>query len=630
MRKAITLLAAVLIASSALAYASPSFKYPRHADPSTFGLGLDPFTYASLLSQVGSYVLFEDYESAAKVLKILVSSKAIPPGLRPIYDMYNSLHDLMVKYVQNATSERDLALSEYLRANFTGAKYHAERALYYLAKANITLSRLETLNREVSRRFGVPIAYLEKVCSVYREKISREYEIVRGLLENIEKSVVVKLLPTKLRISVDRDAVYVGDELHVYGRLTDNASRPIPGRAVVVTVYLGTKKLSRYAVTDDEGFFNATFTIPYDYTASEAVVQAFYSPAGEDAMVYGASASNKVRVKVLFYKVSVQVIPHPTQATPGSTIELEILASCNDPSVKEVDALLYVFGTNMTVKLACGARTVVEIKVPYGIREGYYDVIVAGGGYWRYAPFRASAEIYVYRLPTRIEEVTVPQYLAVGFAQQVSVRVWAPANVGGVLHIYVGEREVFRENITANSRVTALIAPPVTMFTGYKKLTVVVDFDEPYRDVKFETTVLVLNIFDIVVIVLALSMICIRIASFIMREEEMTSFMAEYMRLKHTPPKLPKVKTSEAELPPVREYVSIVKLLEDRYGLRIYSWETLREFSDRVCRTVSDICSGFKKLTLLTEAVVYGRKRVGDELRKISQELVRWLSRGKG
>ncbi len=293
----------------------------------------------------------------------------------------------------------DIALLRQYAARSRLAEAAALRARLAadIERARAELDRLESAVTAAGREFAVMAAPPGSDLRQAYDDALTEIDRLRRLLDTHEKLSLDSLPPaspalrsTAISLEVTPAAAFVGDAVGISGRLTAGPE-PLAGRRVELLVD-GVPCLD--LITDADGIYRGTFTVPYRYVAA-LHLQALYYPGAADAGGYLAALSSGFMLDVLFYRTRLEITP-AVEGYPGRTTAVGGRLSYEGSPAPRRPLEIYLDDSYIATWPAGGAFTG-ELKLAAGTATGSHVLTVSAAGYGRYGPAVTSVVLRVSR-----------------------------------------------------------------------------------------------------------------------------------------------------------------------------------------------------------------------------------------
>lgn len=542
------------------------------------------------------------------------------------------------------------------------------QALLCLTKANVTLGELEDAAVQLASALHASSSPLQKGIEDVRALIEYYLMLIRKMqaevllmklqrgeevddeeleellgeeeLEKLLEEVLEELLgedateevlkggnATVLHIEADRSEALIGTSVNISGSLTTVNGLGLQGRTVFL-LFDGVRV--EEAVTDVEGDFSRSVTVPYVYKDSGAIT-AVYWPKGTDVGVFAPSISNTVLLRLLYY-TPVLAVECPRQVYPGLTLSVSGNLSFEREALPDFKIVVAGFGGLLQTVTDPDGRFSRNLSVPADTPIGNATVRVEAFAKGVYGPVRGEWNVEVARLSSELQ-VNAPPWIFSGSRVNVEGRVTvkgAPLN-GCRVVLETGGRLVSTRSLE-DGCFKASVDLPLAMFTARYTYSVTASPEEPWVEPSTASRdVFVFNVFTLVG-----APVCFGVAVFYTFRRVDWSHVR-----KREEPVEGEVPQPEADLQSRVRSVRKLNSLKDFYwrAVKLISWitgrsllpsQTIREYLEGVRDGLGKLrYSVFESLSRLYERWLYGApvKPDLDAARNLLQRLREMLKR---
>lgn len=608
------ILLALLVTSTVFAY---GVTIPRHLDPLSL-IKDDPLPVPLFDLYLSIYQSISDgyYEQAIALIDYLEDVPA-SDSARESLDEYNVLLRLVIQDLSNTESEIDEAYGYLAWLQESQASASLDAAYPYLESAGLTIDILSDQSIYIGGVLeGSPSILLEGTGEVSEFVAELERQIEEGYLEvgAIRDRRLEGLEDTGIVLRVDEREPWVGESLTVNGSLSTIESG------------LGDKNIELYldnallagVVTNGEGGFSCTFSVPYRYE-DKSVIVAIYRPVEGDADYYSPSRQEVIinprfMEPQLRFNTSRGVYPGKTYSVYG---ELSIFGEPLEGFMGQVETTWSSTG----VLFDEDGVFEVDYEVPGDVASGEYTLNVVCFANMRYSHIRQSLSLNVSRVPLKI--TLDDSFLLSTNKVTVNGRLESPVGVNGSLIVVeLGDTTV--SGYSENQEFHVVVPRSLVAPSGQSIVSVSAYPVESWVEASsISEQVLTVNLFSTLSLFLLLIILIVRHATRVQLTEKPAS-------------KEEQVVLDEPEVPEsisggfagvYRRAVNIVRGLS---GCLIKPSHTIREVLDIVKpRIVENVYRVFREISIRYERWVYGPSKSEDpdsfelfleELREKSEE----------
>jgi len=319
-----------------------------------------PDTAVRVLDKVGlllSYVHINNlasksqFQSARDALTEM-SNANIPASIRHIIDQYNSLYQKLFTTLDNLESLLNEASVLLSRSQINEARQRLDNAGSNIRNANSLLKDTKAATDSLSGQLGfLDTSATNQLTQSYHrlvDSIKRLKDVIdklTGLRESLTEryTQMTKLTPTELSMDASPLTAFVGENITVSGRLSDN-STPLTQKAILLSLEYKTMKnvnkinipvtatANTTTATGFDGLYVANITVPYQYV-DNMTLTAIYEPSGTDIKNYLSSKSQPLTVNTLFYHTYLKVnMPQGLYREQPFTLSGEIISGYDNIS----------------------------------------------------------------------------------------------------------------------------------------------------------------------------------------------------------------------------------------------------------------------------------------------------------
>ena len=427
------------------------------------------------------------------------------------------------------------------------------------------------------------------------EDVDRLQDILSGVLDDEYLEIIgdildpLQLVRTQLELEVTPESVTVGESILVSGRLSA-ASGGLGGKRISLSI--GDREI--YLVTDLDGEFSGSITVPYIYE-NTTWVRCFYWPRGNDVQLYSPSSDSQ-QIDLVFFTPEIEF--QYSEAYPG---------------------LLW----NVTGRLSLDGIGLEGLTVMSGINGKTGSVVTDGSGYFDVSIRIGSAadgnlSASVVSLPYQVYSGTEEQFLVeiiyypLDFRVDVSSWVfsgafatldfWVESNgvpLDGCVITIRGEEDEVSYSEDGFSRVR--LYTEVGRLTGTSKYWVTAEPREPW----IESASLSGEFYVFNSVVIGASLVAGAAVFYLYRYRRR-------MAISQSEPVKPVLESIPMEVEPVTVgfsgiYTAVLRFISVLTGVNMRSSDTIREYISRVGSTLSEgLRGGFEELSFRYERWLYG------------------------
>ena len=278
------------------------------------------------------------------------------------------------------------------------------------------------------------IEKIRQLLNSYQNVLTGMLQSLENILENFDLSLDLPtslnslaeweailqgvLIPTNITLNVTPMAAFVGDKISFQGILNSREG-PLSGREVEIIL-----NGSSYGtvITEADGSYQGSLNLPYEYI-DEMSVQALYYPRGDDTGYYLSALSPAVDLKVLYYRVSLELMLKG-KSYPGR--ESDINGSfVYDGAVKPVSREIEIYFDDVwSASVVVGEIFSQQVMVPAATEIGQHILTVVVFAMGRYAPVIQSIPLQVIRADPVID-IENPRIIFMPGVTSISGRVYS-------------------------------------------------------------------------------------------------------------------------------------------------------------------------------------------------------------
>ncbi|MBN2238620.1 MAG: hypothetical protein JW712_02510 [Dehalococcoidales bacterium] len=442
---------------------------------------------------------------------------------------------------------------------------------------------------------------------------------VGELLEILDTDINESLIPVDINLEIEPVEYFVGEEVTFTGRLT-SGSKPLAAR--VITIVLdGEETVS--AETDDEGFFNGVFQLPYRYV-DQIEVRALYTPAGLDAGIYLAGMSPPVVLHILYYETMLDIYLDD-EAYPGYETGISGTISYGENPVPEINrkAAVYIDDT-WAANVTAGEVFTSQITLDPQIITGSHIVIVSVEAAGRYSPAMDTEVLEVTRV-TPFLDVEYPQTALIPGKFEISGRLYSPLGPLADTPVKITFGSYSKDILSDEAGYINTIVGTGLAFglIGKQDMVFLVEPEEPYYNtLDTRRSLLLINLLSSITIFVLLVLAGIYLPRKIRgrlvaarRERAKVFIPVISSELKSSPAKTVRIKPVEPEDEIRKEprekilnwYILVIRTIQKITSIFLSPQHTLREFAVEIRGYLGPLSQYFWEFTLTVEKLVYSR-----------------------
>ncbi len=570
---------------------------PRHVNPSEI-----PETSPNMVDLLSIYTIiidravFEDYVESLRNLDESMKTY-IPKDLKYIYDRFNELLRNEIDMLNTTKKYIDATELSIVLGLLQDARRNLSMATYTLAEANITYIELKESVKEFEKMFKIPGGQLTLKLSSLEKLILRYFNDVTSLSKKLEALKEAALEDTELKIWVDRENVWVGEEVKLSGFLRTLHGYQLIGR--MISIYLDGEKAGLLK-TGSNGFFTINLSTSNIYKP-EINIYAEYKPSGDDVGVYKTSRSNTVTVYLSYEQPLIYAEVSNRKVYPGQTIHIRGWVNTSLGRLPE-RIFLNAVGITLSKKLYDGSFDF-PLKIQETLEEGAYLIKLSTQASGIIAPSEKTLTIYVEKLPVNVTYLA-PAIVLAGGDITIIGRVTGLADQYNMplphskITINILDRQHFFYSDQAGY-FTASVNIPLTIMTGNLEIPIYIE-PQGYYYKKYLTSieVYVLNPLTILAPSIFLAIVLVYLIPLV------KEVGAEIVK-KPSPEIIGETYTIEV---PRREffYTVAAEMVGDATGVYVKGYETIREYLLKVRNILGEAYPIFEEISMLAERELYG------------------------
>jgi hypothetical protein len=292
-----------------------------HEDPNTTKNTIDSLSFITQYAEIFALMSQAKYDNASQLNQQL-SHITVPPDLSYIINKYNQLTQELITQLNTLETTLNNASTQLDQHQLKEARQTLDQAGTTVVKAQILLTDLKDATSTVTQKLGALAATagtklqqayttLQNMLNRLEALIDRYYELLSKTNQRYEQIQTEKLQSTTTTLNLNAQECFVGEYLTASGSLTSN-NQNLPNRAI--TILIDNTKIATTNTAAD-GTYKTSIQIPYKYVDS-INISAHYTPTDNDKNTYYSSTSPTIKIKVLFYRTTLDV-SIPNTAYPG-------------------------------------------------------------------------------------------------------------------------------------------------------------------------------------------------------------------------------------------------------------------------------------------------------------------------
>lgn len=464
-------------------------------------------------------------------------------------------------------------------------------------------------------------------------------ETLEKLAATIDLSGVLtaeSLLPTDVTLKIDRQAAYVGENIHFEGMLTSEGEA-LAGRDIDILLN-GFPWMT--TTTETNGNYEDILSVPYRYFP-DVNVQVLFYPRGEDVNRYISSYSPEVRLGLLFYNTQLEVKVED-MAYPGlkTTVTGEFDYGPSPPP-EERRAEIYLDDVLIS-EFDTGKEFSQNIRIPPELDAGEHVLTISAEATGRYSPVVASTVLNITKVAP-ILDIDTPTILVVPGAIKLKGRIYSdlspPTDTSIIMEFNKSEVEL---NISQDGTFDTRIGVGMGLgLIGSQELTVRVIPQEPWhRSFTARRNIVTINAVNcgaILVLLAVLGILLPRISRGRVRAPSAMTISPEpdayheQQRESTTLAVFPENNDGNEGDPRSRAfrwYLLAVRLVQRVTGFLPRPQQTLREFARETSRVLGPTGKYFQELTGIVERLLYSHQTATEEDAEKSKQLCKGIEDG--
>lgn len=437
-----------------------------HEDPSAVK-GDSEIALPVLLHYAGVLSLIADSKfSDAKSLmdELNIDEAAIPDDIKYIMRRCNGfLSDLSVRLdrLDDVLVEAGSYLDDMDLANASASLTEARRLV---TRCQSILNDIDGASQQLISLLGplagsIQVSELEEARQRLASGITglRDMEgVYQQLVEALEQQAG-EIVVTDLTLTLDKDHAWTGEVISIGGLLSGDKgdSGALAGKSISITI---NGEPLTIATTAGDGSYSVTLPMPFIYMP-EAVFQASYTPAGDDATKHLSCTSPESVLELSFYQTSLTMSVNNTQPFVGSLVNITGAITSPEEGGKGLSGRsIRILLDGLLVKTVISGPDgsyAAGISVPFVWQTGRTLAVEYAGGMDEYAPSSEDTPLLV---KYRISEISIDESIARQIMTGDTVVVSGTLKLGGVeaagrlVHIVVDGQVVKTVTTAAEGR----------------------------------------------------------------------------------------------------------------------------------------------------------------------------------
>ena len=561
---------------------------PRHVDPKLVAEEApSPIELLQLYSNIAELIIEFNFTKAKENL-LKAYEVYVPPNLRYIITRFNDLLNQVIDLLNETKKIADTVEAFIRIAEYDEALKLVGKGLGRIVRARIIYDELMEAARMFSK-LRIPLTEFNKILNSIKELIDGLEEKLRNL-EEVVKKYMIKVIDTKLYISVEPHNITIGQPIKIEGLLETEHEIPLQNKTIIIHVGSATIKTE----TNIHGLFKINCTVK-SYS-KKIKVYAEYIPSGEDVEKYGHSRSNIEFIYVYFItpKLNAWLSTNKVRPSENTTLYIESLpgleVAVDSPFIKTKGLI------PSTGKLS------IPIKIPENTAKGLYQLIVKTIPKGIIGPNSTKLKIEVYKSKPNVE-LTTPSVVFTGILHKLTIK----SNITATAKISIDELESSSIDISGNKIIEyTFIVPHSYLGTSLNLLIEV----KP-KDPRYDNVILVASIptYNTIMVITSITFITsILIVYILLREEPLPKITAKTPLQPEIGVGKP-IEEVEDELSPIRGlFHKLVLMIRVITGIYLEKHYTLREYLAKLHGKLPQrIHNLIKDLILCLEAIIYGR-----------------------
>ncbi len=645
-RRRIPAILAALILLGAGSLPAGAADIPPHVDPEAAPVEYDGATLLNRYAKGLDYVLARDAAGIEPLLKQAALAH-IPEELRGTAEVFFSSSResaILIPAIEAALEDAENLLAEALVDDSLEA---SQKAGQKLSDAYGELEVMEEKAGDTGQWWQVDRAGEGSALDTAYREVENKLLQIRNLLDmmgDVKTSLVEQaeaiidddLLSTRLTLSVEPDAAFVGETVEFEGRLTSKGE-PLEGREL--RVMLEGSPASK-VVTGSGGYYRGELELPYEYTPEKSL-KVLYLPAGEDLGNYLGSSSPTATIDVLFYQAGLELeMPH--EAYPGREFMLQGSFDYGaDPAPASRD--VYIYWQEETIeKEVEGPDFSRGIEVAGDVSPGRYRLTLYAPPRERYAPVRADTTIEVVTQKP-VLEADLPGVVFLPSSHTISGQAYSELGpvADGEVKVTLGEWETTARTLEDGTFEANLDTGMSLMLVGAEQIKVSLAPTEPWHSgANLTGRLMVINPINIAGLALAVLIPSVFGLRSLVRNLRIKKKLRQVARPDapgapvgvQTPAPSAAVEKPAAKGAPrtvlLGLYREVLRLVEAATSLAMGSSHTLREFCREAGPGLGPLAPYFQEFTLMIEKILYSPRKPGEAEAEKGRQLKQQMLKG--
>jgi hypothetical protein len=596
--------------------------YTPCENPATATSTLDAYSFLTNYADILSLISAADYKNATMLLDRL-KYVSIPADLQYITDRYSNLTQQLINVLNNLENQLDEASALLNQYRLNEASQILRSAGILVAQAEILMSNLQDATVALSQSLGVfAVPAQSRVTEAYNQlqsMIQRLNELIsryKALLSSINDNAQVikgeRLKPTELSLNLNAAVVFVGGYVSASGILTSNG-QALSGRPIALL--LEGKQVAA-ATTGSDGSYSAIVSIPYEYV-DNMIVEALYTPAGNDVGVYLASVSPVLTVDVTFYETKLETTV-PDQAYPGLSITVNGNVTSEDGLPLSQRTVILLFDGGLLAEAETGSDGLFGIQATLSsqTQTGAHSLNVTVEPLGTYAGTSHESTLNIVKMASKID-VKVPSLVVLPAGIYVEGNASSASGAVGQAAVTIEIASTAVDAKTAaNGEFNATLKMPLNLvFVGFQELDVKIEPAEPWQaSSQTQVSVFIVNPVNLglasSVFIVVGAVLSTRWGKSKPKREEKSSETPAFVPQPENVAKAAVLAKSEFMFEGVKgkvleAYVKAMRAVESVNEISLKPHMTLREFLYDAQPKIGDAVNPFANLTVLAERALY-------------------------
>ena len=621
-----------------------------------------PDTAISILDESGlllSYVHINNlasnsqFQSAQDALTEM-SNANIPADIRHIIEQYNSLYQKLFTTLDNLESLLNEASALLSRNQINEARQKLDNAGPNIRDANSLLKDTEAATDSLSGRLGIPHTAATNQLTQSYDRLDNSIKRLKDVIDkftSLRESLterytqMTKLTPTELSVNASPLTAFVGENITVSGRLSDN-STPLTQREIFLSLeYKTIKNINKINIpvtattntsttTRFDGLYVADITIPYQYV-DNMTLTAIYEPSSGDNQNYLSSKSQPLTINTLFYPTYLKVnMPQRLYREQPFTLSGEVTSGYDNIS-RNISVYL---DDNLLAEKTVSGPFNLEITPSENSTPRKVNLTVAVAPDGRYSGASQSRNIAMSIMPGHID-TRIPSIVLLPGSIRISGRVYnefgpiadAPVSLkleNSLTTVATAPdgsfQGVFKTRIlptkapSSDNQLSISESPAESLFDlspiGMHEIAVTIEQPEPWATAVGEKsrifTINPLSTSLIIAIFIALGLVIYRRNQTRMSLRKVVSpvEVAEPIAITPLPSPVSRPKLTAIKSKILSAYQSGLSIIEKITGIVMAPHITLREFLKMTQLPSPSVTGCFAELTAITESTLYSAR----------------------